>query len=191
MCWYCNVSWLLVARERFSRLSPRMEKASWCTRSPDGKKALMKLSHETLEELKVTGMSTHIVLWTNLIIINSIVIHWFVHIFLFLQWNSESFVERTRYLLKLPGVTGHYFLSERLSQDPIENYFGRQRARGGRSDNPTVKACLENAQSLRVQGSFALQPLRGNSSRKKRLFPTEPIIDNTPLTKQPRWSKKE
>jgi len=41
----------------------------------DGKKALMKLSHETLEELKVTGMSTHIVLWTNLIIINSIVIH--------------------------------------------------------------------------------------------------------------------
>ena len=68
--------------------------------------------------------------------------------------SVKSFVEITRYLLKLPGVTGHYFLSERLSQDPIENYFGRQRARGGRSDNPTVKACLENAQSLCVQQRF-------------------------------------
>jgi len=45
--------------------------------------------------------------------------------------SVKSFVEITRYLLKLPGVTGHYFVSERLSQDPIENYFGRQRARGG------------------------------------------------------------
>ena len=34
--------------------------------------------------------------------------------------SVKSFVEITCYLLKLPGVTGHYFLSECLSQDPIE-----------------------------------------------------------------------
>jgi len=146
----------------------------------------MMLSHETLEGLNITGMSMHIVLRTNLIIINFIVIHWW-----FFYSFSEILCWETCYLLKLPGVTGHYFLSERLSQDPIENYFGRQQARGGQSDNPTVKACLENAQSLRVQGSFALQPLWSNSSRKKRLSPAESIIDNTPLTKWPRWSKKE
>lgn len=28
-------------------------------------------------------------------------------------------------------VSGHYLLSERFSQDPVENYFGRQRAAGG------------------------------------------------------------
>ena len=68
----------------------------------------------------------------------------------------RSFVEATRYLLTLPGVTGQYLLSERFSQDPLENYFSRQRASGGRCDNPTASNTLNCAQSLRVQGSLAL-----------------------------------
>ena len=102
----------------------------------------------------------------------------------------KSFVEITRYLTTLPDTTGQYFLSERISQDPLENYFGRVRARGGQCENPTAKDCLESAQSLRVQGSFAMQPIRGNSSRKKHLFPGGCEVDNSPLSKRPRCTKK-
>ena len=101
-----------------------------------------------------------------------------------------SFVELTRYLLRRPEVSGHYLLSERFSQDPVENYFGRQRAAGGYSQNPTVQACVTNAQSLRVQGSLALNPVRGNSSRKRRHFNAE-IIDDTPLPKRKRHATRK
>ncbi len=74
----------------------------------------------------------------------------------------KSFVELTRYLLGLSSEKCPYLLSEHFSQDPLENYFGQQRSRGGRNQNPTVQACLTSAQSLRVQGSMAMVPLRGN-----------------------------
>ena len=77
-----------------------------------------------------------------------------------------TFVEATPYLLTLPTVQGQYILSERFSQDPLEDYFSRQRAKGGRCDNPTAVSSLQAAQSLRAQGSLALQPVRGNCSRK-------------------------
>lgn len=50
----------------------------------------------------------------------------------------KSFTEMTKYLLCLPGAEGLFLLSERFSQDPLENHFGHQRARCGRSDNPSV-----------------------------------------------------
>jgi hypothetical protein len=104
-----------------------------------------------------------------------------------LRLTVRSFVEATRYLLTLPGVTGQYLLSERFSQDPLENYFSRQRASGGRCDNPTASNTLNSAQSLRVQGSLALQSVRGNCSHKRRLFADQqPVIDDTPLPKRPR-----
>ena len=99
----------------------------------------------------------------------------------------KSFVEMVKYLLSQPGTKGCYILSEHFSQDPLENYFGQQRARGGRCQNPTIQACLTSAQSLRVQGSVSMTPIRGNSSRKKRLFPEE-VIDDSPLAKRPRKS---
>ena len=96
----------------------------------------------------------------------------------------NSFVEMVRYLLSHPNAEGRYILSERFSQDPLENYFGKQRTKGGRNDNPTAKQCLDNVSSLRLQGSVALDPVRGNCRQKRRLFPTEPEIDNTPLPKR-------
>ena len=74
------------------------------------------------------------------------------------------------YLLSQPGTKGCYILSEHFSQDPLENYFGQQRARGGRCQNPTIQACLTSAQSLRVQGSVSMTPIRGNSSRNKLTY---------------------
>ena len=50
----------------------------------------------------------------------------------------KSFTEMTRYLLSLPGGEELFLLSERFSQDPLENHFGQQRGRCGRNDNPNV-----------------------------------------------------
>lgn len=99
----------------------------------------------------------------------------------------RSFVEMTKYLVSQGDVT---FLSERISQDPLENYFGQQRARGGRNENPSMQQCLHNAAAIRVQKSLATDPVRGNCGRKRRLYgDQQPEIDNTPLPKRKRSKK--
>ena len=125
----------------------------------------------------------------------------------------HSFVEMTQYLLTKHSEDNLFLLSERFSQDPLENYFGKQRARGGRSDNPTIQRSLQNAGALRIQKSLALDPVRGNSrkklvgrgptshekratSKKRRLFEgkdelTIDDIDNTPLPKRSRHGRKQ
>ena len=84
---------------------------------------------------------------------------------------------------------GLFILSERISQDPLENYFGQQRARGGRNENPTIQQCVHNAAALRVQKSLALDPVRGNCSRKRRLF-KEPPTHSPPKTEKG-WKKTQ
>ena len=56
----------------------------------------------------------------------------------------KSFIELTKCLLSTAG-DDVMFLSERVSQDPLENYFGQLRARGGRNENPTVQQCVHHA----------------------------------------------
>lgn len=94
----------------------------------------------------------------------------------------KSFVELTRILLAVPGV--EYLLSEKFCQDPLESFFGHQRAQGGYSDNPNVHSFMGNTASLRVQKSAALQPLRSNC-RKRGQSPSD-IVDCTPLPKRNR-----
>ena len=106
----------------------------------------------------------------------------------------NSFVDMAGYLLS-QGQYRLFILSERISQDPLENYmyFGKQRARGGRNENPTVQQCIHKAAALRVQNSLALDPVRGNCSRKRRLFKDPPKlddIDQTPLPKRKRQHYK-
>ena len=74
-----------------------------------------------------------------------------------------------KYLLSQDVDAGLFVLSERLSQDPLENYFGQQRARGRRNENPSIQQCVHNAAELRLQKSMAMDPVRGNSSRKKKI----------------------
>lgn len=62
-----------------------------------------------------------------------------------------SFVEMAQYLLSQAGEERLSLLSERVSQDPLENYFGMQRARGHRCDNPTLKESLQNAVAIRAR----------------------------------------
>ena len=83
-------------------------------------------------------------------------------------------------MLGLPGK--RFLLSERFNQDALEAFFGKQRARGGRSDNPTVSRFLHNTQAIRVGRSMAI----GGSSNVKRAlnFDFEELCE--PLRKKPR-----
>ena len=56
-----------------------------------------------------------------------------------LKITAHSISESVRYLLST-GVCS-YVLTERFCQDPLENYFGRQRAMGCRKDNPNLRDC--------------------------------------------------
>ena len=49
---------------------------------------------------------------------------------------SALILELLPYLFTIHGVKS--FLSERISQDPLEKYFGRQRQHGGVNDNPNA-----------------------------------------------------
>ena len=82
------------------------------------------------------------------------------------QYTVKAFVEMARFLLKQGDVK--FLLSERFCQDPVEEFFGHQRAKGGRCDNPTVNQFLENTVSLRIQKTVAvaMKPPRGNCSKR-------------------------
>ena len=97
-----------------------------------------------------------------------------------LHCSVYSFTELAKELLSPDG--SRFLLSERFTQDPLEAFFGKQRARGGRSDNPTAKRFLENTQAIRVSRSLALG---GSSSVKRTLdFDFEQLCE--PLAKKPR-----
>ena len=131
-----------------------------------GDKNKMTLSKETLEGIEITSLC-------EILLCILCILH-------------QSFVEMTRYLLS--NTEGLFLLSDRISQDPLENYFGNQRARGGRNEHPDLKQCLTNAAALRVQKSIALDPVRGNC-RQKRHNQENLIIDSTPLPKHKRATK--
>ena len=66
--------------------------------------------------------------------------------------SGKSFVELVQYVFTIPGVKS--FLSQRLCQDPLENFFGCQRQCGGVHDNPNVQKFTKNTQALRVINLF-------------------------------------
>ena len=60
-------------------------------------------------------------------------------------------MELVEYLFTVPGVT--VFLSNRLCQHPLENFFGQQQQRGRVNEKPSVVEFLRNTQALRVIGT--------------------------------------
>ena len=86
------------------------------------------------------------------------------------------------YIFTIPGVT--VFLSNRICQDPLENFFGQQRQRGRVNENPNVSEFIKNTQALRVVNSTC-SSIRGNCRhplKNKENFD----LDNTPLNKRKR-----
>ena len=79
---------------------------------------------------------------------------------LFILYTVKSFVSLVKYLFTLEGVT--VFLSQRISQDPIEKFFGCIRQKGCTNDNPNVSEFCKNTQTLRVVDSVCKPAVRGN-----------------------------
>ena len=69
-------------------------------------------------------------------------------------------------IFRIDGVTS--FLSEKLSQDPLEKFFGVQRQRGRTNENPSVAEFLNNTQSVRVINTIWLKDITGNCRGCKR-----------------------
>ena len=105
--------------------------------------------------------------------------HIHVHVFVFLSHAVRTFIELTFTIL---GVT--VFLSEKLSQNPLEKLFGCQHQRGGTGDDPTVAEFVKNTNALRVVGTVFS---RGNCQGNKESFDREK--ENTPLPKRRRYHK--
>lgn len=95
----------------------------------------------------------------------------------------KSFVTLSKELLgKYENV---YILSEKFSQDPLEEHFSRQRRKGGCSDNPTLEEFGRQEVILNVMDSNLISDLRGNTrgrqlgefkldSRDTRVLPKKP-----------------
>ena len=110
------------------------------------------------------------------------------HIFIYPIHAVHSFVDLVRYLFTVPGVKS--FLSERISQDPIEKFFGCQRQRGRVHENPSVADFIQNTQALRVANVFARDTVKGNcrGSNKRRRHEID-LENDEPLPKRKRSSR--
>ena len=76
----------------------------------------------------------------------------------------KAFVELGKTLLQQPGV--NMLLSEKFSQDPLEERFARQRRSGGTCNNPTLHQFGEHEMNLQVMRYELITDLRGNVHKK-------------------------
>ena len=72
----------------------------------------------------------------------------------FFLTTVHSFVELLEFLFTIPGVK--VFLSGKLSQDPLEKFFGYQRQRVRVNENPNAAQFFKNTQALRIVNSFCM-----------------------------------
>ncbi len=109
---------------------------------------------------------------------------------MFISWQTyeglkitvHSSIELVQFLLR-QGVP--YVLTERFCQDPLENYFGRQRSMGHRKDNPSLRDVGYNDNTIRTTKLF--QPIAGNCRSED---PTIAKIDVETVPCRPRSKKK-
>ena len=79
------------------------------------------------------------------------------------------------------------FLTEKISQDPLEKFFGVQRQRGRVNENPSMHEFCQNTQALRVIDSACQHVTKGNTRGNKG---DDLVISDEPLAKRPRKKKK-
>ena len=79
-----------------------------------------------------------------------------------LQWSKMvSVLTRVKAIKFLLEKGFQYVLTERFMQDVLEDYYGHQRARGCRSDNPTAQKFGYNDLTIATQRDIA-PVYRGN-----------------------------
>ena len=81
-----------------------------------------------------------------------------------------------------------FFLSEHISQDPLEKFFGVQRQRGRVNEHPDVHTFCKNTQAIKVIGSICRDSVKGNCRGTNSRWPLQPLseADNLPLAKRKR-----
>ena len=90
-------------------------------------------------------------------------------------------MEVSKYLLSLKDSL--YILSERFNQDPLESFFGQQRARGG-NDNPNVRTFMYNTEAVCVQRSMTIGD-GGNVRKRYNQWSKDLEELSRPLAKRP------
>ena len=101
-----------------------------------------------------------------------------------LKISVHSHIEAIQFLLS-EGF--QYVLSERFMQDVLEDYFGHQRAKGGRSDNPTAQQFGYNDLTIAAQRDIA-PVLRGNVGGRYEKQKWN-IVSDVPVKKRKRDKK--
>ncbi len=76
---------------------------------------------------------------------------------------------------------------KKISQDPLEKFFGIQRQRGRVNENPSVRDFCQNTQALRVIDTVCVNVSKGNTRGNTR--DDNDIINDQPLTKRKRQGK--
>ena len=84
----------------------------------------------------------------------------------------KSFVEVGKLLLE--EERGKFPLSEKLSQDPLEEHFGIQRKSGDCNENPTLAQFQNQEQRINVMGSALMGEMTGNTRGRNV---ERPLID--------------
>lgn len=80
-------------------------------------------------------------------------------------------------------------LSEKFNQDSLEIFFGKQRARCGWGDNPTVKQFCYNSQAIRTGRSMSFGKCK--NVQQKRLFTADDVTElSEPLRKKKKLMNK-
>ena len=86
-----------------------------------------------------------------------------IHTTFSISISAKSFVELGKSLLTEDGV--QFLLSAKLNQDPLEQYFSKQRSLMGSAENPDVMTFGYNHMKLLVSGSSAVRAsTRGNTT---------------------------
>lgn len=102
------------------------------------------------------------------------------------RMTVSSFIDLAKELLQIEGVS--FVLSEKFSQDPLEEHFGRQRRRGGCNDNPNILEFGRQELSINVIRSEMLRDIKGNTRGADREQTKLQIHEVGPL---PRKSNKK
>ena len=76
-----------------------------------------------------------------------------------------------------------------MSQDPLENFFGCQRQRGGANENPNVAQFCKNTQALRVINSVCGTVSKSNSRGNKKAIDLQ--AESKPMPKRRKTKKKK
>ncbi|XP_065683663.1 uncharacterized protein LOC136096407 [Hydra vulgaris] len=84
-----------------------------------------------------------------------------------LRITVNSFTTLAKFLL-VEGA--EYILSEKFCQDPLEEYFGKQRMRLGCNDNPLLIEFNSNALALNVSGDNLIRVFGSNTKGRKNEF---------------------